>query len=80
MLRAGRSGAQPADADRRRAGEERDLSPNEFALLEALIRAAPAPLSAEDLLAQVWDRTPTPSPRPSKSRCVGSAAKSETRT
>jgi DNA-binding response OmpR family regulator len=43
-----------------RAGEERDLSATEFAVLEALLRAAPAPLSAEDLLAQVWDEHADP--------------------
>jgi DNA-binding response OmpR family regulator len=44
----------------KRAGEQRDLSPKAVALLEALIRAAPAPLSAEDLLAQVWDENADP--------------------
>jgi DNA-binding response OmpR family regulator len=43
-----------------RAGEQRDLSANEFAVLEALMRAAPAPLSAEQLLAQVWDEHADP--------------------
>jgi DNA-binding response OmpR family regulator len=37
-----------------------DLSVKEFALLEALMRAAPAPLSAEDLLEQVWDENTDP--------------------
>jgi DNA-binding response OmpR family regulator len=43
-----------------RGGHERDLSANEYAVLEALMRAAPAPLSAEDLLAQVWDENADP--------------------
>ena len=43
-----------------RAGEPRELSANEFAVLEALMRASPAPLSAEDLLAQVWDENADP--------------------
>jgi DNA-binding response OmpR family regulator len=29
-------------------------------VLEALLRASPAPLSAEDLLAQVWDENADP--------------------
>jgi DNA-binding response OmpR family regulator len=43
-----------------KAGEERDLSPNEFGVLEALMRVAPAPLSAETLLVQVWDENVDP--------------------
>jgi DNA-binding response OmpR family regulator len=43
-----------------RAGQQLDLSANEFAVLEALLRAAPAPLSAEELLAQVWDENADP--------------------
>ena len=43
-----------------RAGEKRDLSANEFAVLEALMRAAPAALSAEELLIQVWDEQADP--------------------
>jgi DNA-binding response OmpR family regulator len=43
-----------------RAGKRRDLSANEFALLEALMRAAPATLSAENLLEQVWDEHADP--------------------
>ena len=43
-----------------RAGEKRDLSANEFAVLEALMRAAPAALSAEELLVQVWDEQADP--------------------
>jgi DNA-binding response OmpR family regulator len=36
------------------------LSVNEFGLLEALMRTAPAPLSAEDLLERVWDEHADP--------------------
>jgi DNA-binding response OmpR family regulator len=43
-----------------RGGQPCDLSAREFALLEALMRAAPAPLSAEDLLEQVWDENANP--------------------
>jgi DNA-binding response OmpR family regulator len=38
----------------------RQLSVKEFALLEALLRASPAPLSAEDLLERVWDEHADP--------------------
>jgi len=60
VLRAGDLELDPLTRTVVRAGEARDLSPKEFALLEALIRAAPAPLSAEDLLAQVWDENADP--------------------
>jgi DNA-binding response OmpR family regulator len=43
-----------------RDGARLDLSGKEFALLEALLRAAPAVLSAEDLLEQVWDEHADP--------------------
>lgn len=43
-----------------RAGQPCDLSPKEFAVLEAIMRAAPAALSAEDLLEQVWDEHADP--------------------
>ena len=43
-----------------REGNRRDLSAKEFALLEALMRAAPASLSAEKLLEQVWDEHSDP--------------------
>ncbi len=38
-----------------RAGRPCDLSLKEFSVLEALMRAGPVPLSAENLLEQVWD-------------------------
>ncbi|MEU8614354.1 helix-turn-helix domain-containing protein, partial [Actinoplanes sp. NPDC048791] len=41
-------------------GRRLDLSVKEFALLEALLRAAPAFLSAEALLEQVWDENADP--------------------
>jgi DNA-binding response OmpR family regulator len=44
----------------RRDGLPIGLSVNEFGLLEALMRAAPAPLSAEDLLERVWDEHADP--------------------
>jgi DNA-binding response OmpR family regulator len=60
VLRDGDLELDPLSRTVMRAGEEHDLSPKEFALLEALIRAAPAPLSAENLLAQVWDENADP--------------------
>ncbi|WP_214103917.1 response regulator transcription factor [Acrocarpospora catenulata] len=43
-----------------RDGHPLDLSAKEFALLEALLRASPAPLSTESLLEQVWDEHADP--------------------
>jgi DNA-binding response OmpR family regulator len=43
-----------------RGGQPLDLSVKEFGVLEALMRAAPAVLSAEDLLEQVWDEHADP--------------------
>jgi DNA-binding response OmpR family regulator len=43
-----------------RDGHACDLSAKEFGVLEALMRAAPAALSAEDLLEQVWDENADP--------------------
>ena len=43
-----------------RDGCQIDLSPKEFAVLEALLRAAPAVLSAEALLEQAWDENADP--------------------
>jgi DNA-binding response OmpR family regulator len=43
-----------------RDGRRLDLSPKEFAVLEALMRAQRAVLSAEDLLAQAWDEHADP--------------------
>ncbi|MDN5853498.1 MAG: response regulator transcription factor [Actinomycetia bacterium] len=43
-----------------RDGARVDLSAKEFGLLEALLRAAPGVLSAEQLLEQVWDENADP--------------------
>jgi DNA-binding response OmpR family regulator len=43
-----------------RDGRQLDLSVKEFGVLEALLRAGPAYLSAEDLLEQVWDEYADP--------------------
>ena len=43
-----------------REGRRLELSFNEYQLLEALMRAAPAPLSAEELLRRVWDENADP--------------------
>ncbi|WP_322768066.1 MULTISPECIES: response regulator transcription factor [unclassified Frankia] len=43
-----------------RDGNRLDLSAKEFGVLEALLRAMPAPLSAERLLEQVWDEYADP--------------------
>ncbi|MCX4447442.1 response regulator transcription factor [Streptomyces sp. NPDC087866] len=43
-----------------RDGHRLDLSVKEFAVLEALLTASPAFLSAEDLLEQVWDEHADP--------------------
>ncbi len=43
-----------------RDGQALDLSVKEFAVLEALMRARPGLLSAEDLLEEVWDENADP--------------------
>ena len=43
-----------------RDGRQLDLSVKEFGVLQALLRAAPGYLSAEDLLEQVWDELADP--------------------
>jgi DNA-binding response OmpR family regulator len=43
-----------------RAGQPCDLSPKEFAVLEALLRASPGTLSAEDLLENAWNEHTDP--------------------
>jgi DNA-binding response OmpR family regulator len=60
VLRVGDLELDPLRRVVTRAGEERDLSAKEFSVLEALMRAAPAPLSAEDLLTRVWDENADP--------------------
>ncbi|HEY2436108.1 MAG TPA: response regulator transcription factor [Solirubrobacteraceae bacterium] len=60
LLRAGDLELDPLHRQVIRAGQQRELSATEFNLLEALIRASPAPLSAEDLLARAWDENADP--------------------
>jgi DNA-binding response OmpR family regulator len=58
-----RSAGIELDPQRRAAsrdGRALDLSAKEFAVLEALLRATPAFLSAEDLLEQAWDEHADP--------------------
>lgn len=43
-----------------RGGRPCELTPKEFAVLEALLRATPAVLSAEDLLDRAWDEHTDP--------------------
>lgn len=59
-LRAAGVELDPALRTATRDGRRLDLSPKEFALLDALLRAAPAFLSAEDLLERVWDEHADP--------------------
>lgn len=60
VLRAAGVELDPALRTATRDGRRLDLSPKEFALLDALLRAAPAFLSAEDLLERVWDEHADP--------------------
>jgi DNA-binding response OmpR family regulator len=59
-LRAGGIELDPLRRTVSRDGRQLDLSVKEFAVLEALLRAWPAFLSAEDLLEQVWDEHADP--------------------
>ncbi|MGJ6964284.1 response regulator transcription factor [Streptosporangium sp. G11] len=59
-LRAAGIELDPLRRTATRDGRHLDLSVKEFALLEALLRSAPAFLSAEDLLEQVWDEHANP--------------------
>ncbi len=59
-LRAAGIELDPMRRTATRDGRQLDLSVKEFALLEALLRAGPAYLSAEDLLEQVWDENADP--------------------
>lgn len=59
-LRAAGIELDPVRRTATRDGRHLDLSVKEFALLEALLRASPAFLSAEDLLEQVWDENAEP--------------------
>ena len=60
ILRAAGIELDPLRRTVTRDGRQLDLSVKEFAVLEALLRAAPAFLSAEDLLEQVWDEHADP--------------------
>jgi DNA-binding response OmpR family regulator len=60
ILRVAGLELDPARRTATRDGRQLDLSVKEFALLEALLRAAPAFLSAETLLEQVWDENADP--------------------
>jgi DNA-binding response OmpR family regulator len=57
-----------------RNGRRLELSVKESGVLEALMRAAPAFLSAENLVEQAWDEHADPSPTPSSSPSAGYAA------
>jgi DNA-binding response OmpR family regulator len=59
-LRAGGIELDPLRRTVTRDGRHLDLSVKEFAVLEALLRAWPAFMSAEDLLEQVWDEHADP--------------------
>jgi len=59
-LRAAGIELDPVRRTATRDGRLLDLSVKEFGVLEALLRASPAYLSAEDLLEQVWDEHADP--------------------
>jgi DNA-binding response OmpR family regulator len=60
VLRAAGLELDPLRRTVTRDGRPIDLSVKEFGVLEALLRAAPAFLRAEDLLEQVWDEQADP--------------------
>jgi two-component system, OmpR family, response regulator VanR len=60
VLRRGDLELDPARRSVTRAGAELDLTPKEFGVLEALMSADGAAVSAEDLLQQVWDEHADP--------------------
>jgi DNA-binding response OmpR family regulator len=60
ILRAADIELDPLARVATRSGRMLDLSVNEFGVLQALMRAAPAPLSSEDLLERVWDENADP--------------------
>ena len=60
MLRAAGIELDPLRRTATRDGRRLQLSVKEFAVLEALLRSAPAFLSAEDLLEQAWDEHADP--------------------
>jgi DNA-binding response OmpR family regulator len=59
-LRAGGLELNPLTHNATRDGRRLELSAKEFAVLEALLKASPAALSAEALLEQVWDENTDP--------------------
>ncbi|MEE1767213.1 response regulator transcription factor [Streptomyces sp. JV185] len=59
-LRAAGLELDPVRRTALRDGSPLELSAKEFAVLEALLRAVPGFLSAEDLLEQVWDENADP--------------------
>jgi DNA-binding response OmpR family regulator len=60
MLRAAGIELDPLRRTATRDGRRLQLSVKEFAVLEALLRSAPAFLSAQDLLEQAWDEYADP--------------------
>ena len=60
ILRAAGIELDPLRRTVTRHGHPIDISVKEFAVLETLLRAVPATLSAEDLLAQAWDENTDP--------------------
>ncbi len=60
VLRVGSIELDPLRRVVTQCGEQRELSAKEYAVLEALMKASPAALSAEDLLEQVWDEHTDP--------------------
>jgi DNA-binding response OmpR family regulator len=60
ILRAAGIELDPLRRTVTRHGRQVDISSKEFAVLETLLKAAPATLSAEDLLAQAWDENTDP--------------------
>ena len=60
VLRAGEIELDPARHTVTRAGRELELTPKEFAVLEVLMGAGGAAVSAEELLRRVWDENADP--------------------
>jgi DNA-binding response OmpR family regulator len=60
ILRAGGIELDPLRRAVTRDGQQVDLSPKELAVLETLMKAAPAAVSAEDLLEHAWDENADP--------------------
>ena len=60
VLRRGDLVLDPARRTVTRAGQELDLTPKEFGVLEALMSADGAAVSAEELLERVWDEHADP--------------------